>query len=114
MYKEAKDKGLNPCEIGPDWNPPFGRRSLLAFGQEYFLAAVETLNRAGNWGWTELEAEIPQPEVLTGSWEQQRYELRGLPSKKGWIFNQSCPYELSYYIFLVTSLGKQTKKTPMS
>lgn len=29
-------------------------------------------------------------------------------------FNQSCPYELSYYIFLVTSLGKQTKKTPMS
>lgn len=45
MYKEAKDKGLNPCEIGPDWNPPFGWRSLLAFGWEYFLAAVKILNK---------------------------------------------------------------------
>lgn len=30
MYKEAKDKGLNPCEIGPDWNPLFGWRSLFS------------------------------------------------------------------------------------
>lgn len=62
MYKEAKDKGLNPCEIGPDWNPLFGWRPLLASGWEYFLAVVNTLNKNGNWehGQIWIQAETPQ------------------------------------------------------